>query len=71
MGGSTVLSVRVPEDVLRELKRMGVPVHKVVREALEKEYRKLLLKRVEERTKHFVKNLDDERIIEAVQEGRA
>ncbi len=71
MGGSTVLSVRVPEDVLRELKRMGVPVQKVVREALEKEYRKLLLKRVEERTKHFVKNLDDERIIEAVQEGRA
>lgn len=71
MGGSTVLSVRVPEDVLRELKRMGVPVQKVVREALEEEYRKLLLKRVEERTKRLVKDLDDERIIEAVQEGRA
>jgi len=46
---TTVVSVRIPEDLLRRAKKENIVISRVVREAIERELRKRELARIAER----------------------
>ncbi|MEM1998095.1 MAG: type II toxin-antitoxin system CcdA family antitoxin [Candidatus Bathyarchaeia archaeon] len=68
-----VISVRVPRELKKELKRHGVKISEVVRKALEEEVRRRKLKRLQEtaaKLGEFFAGIPDEEIIRSVKMAR-
>jgi len=69
----TSVTVRIPEDLKRELAELGVEVSAVTRSALEEEVKRLKLKRAEgaaARLGRLLADVPDETIVKAVRETR-
>jgi post-segregation antitoxin (ccd killing protein) len=69
----TSVTVRIPDDLKRELETLGVEVSEVTRAALENEVKRLKRKKAKEAAEklgRLLANVPDEEIIRAVREGR-
>ena len=71
--GMTSVTVRIPDDLKKELEALGVEVSEVTRSALENEVKRLKRKKAKEAAEklgRLLANVLDEEIIRAVHEGR-
>ena len=69
----TSVTVRIPDDLKRELETLGVEVSEVTRIALENEVMRLKRKKAKEAGENLGRllvNVPDEEILRAVREGR-
>ncbi len=69
----TSITVRIPDDLKKELEALGVEVSEVTRSALENEVKRLKRKKAKEAAEklgRLLANVLDEEIIRAVREGR-
>jgi post-segregation antitoxin (ccd killing protein) len=67
------ISVRIPKEVKEEIRRYGIHVSKVVREALEEEIRKRKLeelKKAADRLGDLLAKIPDEEIVKTIREAR-
>lgn len=70
MERTTVLSIRVPKELVEKLKESGIEPAKAAKEALNEAYEKALLEKLYENAE-LMKNLTKEELLKAIKEGRA
>ena len=70
MGVTTVLSVRVPKDIIEKLKEKGLEPNDIVKKALKEAHRKLLLEKIYQDAKKM-KKITKRELLRAIEEGRA
>jgi len=69
----TSITVRIPDDLKKEMDALGVKVSEVTRSALENEVKRLRRKKAKEAAKKLGKmlaDIPDEAIVKAVRESR-
>ncbi|NPA86569.1 MAG: type II toxin-antitoxin system CcdA family antitoxin [Candidatus Diapherotrites archaeon] len=71
--GYVVTSVRVKEDLLREAKRRGIKISKILERALEEELRKIRLERAKAAARdaaEILRKINVEEVVRMVREDR-
>ncbi len=70
MKRTTVISVRLPEEIAKELKEAGIEPSRAIKKALREVYRDILLQRLKKQSAKL-KGITDREVVEAIKEGRA
>jgi hypothetical protein len=73
MGKTAVISVRIPEELERELKKYGINEVEVIRKALINEVKKAKAKELEERINEvadILKKIPFENVVKSIREDR-
>lgn len=69
----TSITVRIPDELKREIDELGVEVSEVTRTAIEKEVKRLKMEKAKEaaqKLSRLLASIPDEKILEAVRETR-
>ena len=73
MGRLVTVSAKIPEELRRKMRELGIKPSEVIRRALEEEVRRReleRLKRVLEENRHLLSRLSVERAVRAIRENR-